>query len=297
MMKTVTIVIPGNKNANNQTNPTLCTSNSNSSVSSSSSSSSSFRLALFDGTEPSALIQAVASRISSSVTTATGNNNGNNGNADYGSSFYFTLEAPKYRNCNNKKEEEEEEKNEEEAATTNNVVNEQKVGVDDDDDDNDDDSSSLPNMHCRLGDFSSGWDQYTNEHLYTKGPTPGEQTNEYAPPESFVGPNWVPFYKDKPQSYDSWSIGVLALELLLGTPNVFSVDQRTNALLTYKMKRANASENEISNALYLAALSNFCIYIPSNDTSNKPQSWPLRHGDPLHKVSCVYCIIDISSIY
>ncbi|OEU14927.1 hypothetical protein FRACYDRAFT_188334, partial [Fragilariopsis cylindrus CCMP1102] len=141
-------------------------------------------------------------------------------------------------------------------------------------------------MHCRLGDFSSGWDQYTNEHLYTKGPTPGEQTNEYAPPESFVGPNWVPFYKDKPQSYDSWSIGVLALELLLGTPNVFSVDQRTNALLTYKMKRANASENEISNALYLAALSNFCIYIPSNDTSNKPQSWPLRHGDPLHKVSC-----------
>ena len=168
---------------------------------------------------------------------------------------------------------------------------------DDDDDNNDDDSSSLPNMHCRLGDFSSGWDQYTNEHLYTKGPTPGEQTNEYAPPESFVGPNWVPFYKDKPQSYDSWSIGVLALELLLGTPNVFSVDQRTNALLTYKMKRANASENEISNALYLAALSNFCIYIPSNDTSNKPQSWPLRHGDPLHKVSCVYCIIDISSIY
>jgi hypothetical protein len=51
------------------------------------------------------------------------------------------------------------------------------------------------------------------------------------------------------------------------------------------MKRSNASENEISNALYLAALSNFCIYIPSNDTSNKPQSWPLRHGDPLHKVS------------
>ncbi|MGK3745637.1 MAG: serine/threonine protein kinase, partial [Bacillariaceae sp.] len=148
-----------------------------------------------------------------------------------------------------------------------------------------DSDSPLPKMHCRLGDFSSGWDLYTNEHLYTKGPTSGEQTNEYAPPESFVGPYWVPFHTDKPQSYDSWSVGVLALELLLGTPNVFSVDQRTNAILTYKMKRSNASENEISNALYLAALSNFCIYIPSNDTSNKPQSWPLRHGDPLHKVS------------
>jgi hypothetical protein len=79
--------------------------------------------------------------------------------------------------------------------------------VEESDDDDDDDSSSLPKMHCRLGDFSSGWDRYTNEHLYTKGPTPGEQTDEYAPPESFVGPNWVPFYKDKPQSYDSWSIG------------------------------------------------------------------------------------------
>ena len=142
----------------------------------------------------------------------------------------------------------------------------------------------LSSIVCKLGDFSSGWDRYTSEHLYTKGPTPGEQTDEYAPPESYVGPYWKPFDEEKPQSYDSWSIGVLALELLLGTPHVFSVDQRTNVLLTAKLKRARASEEEIAYAMYLAALSNFCIFVPSNETSSGAYSWPLRYGDPLHKV-------------
>lgn len=147
-------------------------------------------------------------------------------------------------------------------------------------------SENLPNMHCRLGDFSSGWDRYTSDNLYTKGPTPGEQTDEYAPPESFVGPYWKPFDETKPQSFDSWSIGVLGLELLLGTPNVFSVDQRTSAVLTNHMNRAGATEDEIAYALYLAALSNFCIFVPSTDIS-KEDSWPLGHGDPLHKTAMV----------
>jgi len=149
---------------------------------------------------------------------------------------------------------------------------------------------TLPTIVCKLGDFSSGWDRYTSENLYTKGPTPGEQTDEYAPPESYNGPYWKPFDEERPQTYDSWSIGVLALELLLGTPNVFSVDQRTNALLTNKLKRARASEDEIAYALYLAALSNFCIFVPSNETSG--ESWPLRYGDPLHKVSDCAILID-----
>ena len=146
----------------------------------------------------------------------------------------------------------------------------------------------LSSIVCKLGDFSSGWDRYTSEHLYSKGPTPGEQTDEYAPPESYVGPYWKPFDENKPQTYDSWSIGVLALELLLGTPNVFSVDQRTSALLTMKLKRARASEEEIAHTMYLAALSNFCIFVPSSETANGAHSWPLRYGDPLHKVSEFY---------
>jgi hypothetical protein len=35
-----------------------------------------------------------------------------------------------------------------------------------------------PTIQCRLGDLSSGWDPYTAGHLYTEGPSPGEQTGE-----------------------------------------------------------------------------------------------------------------------
>ena len=148
-------------------------------------------------------------------------------------------------------------------------------------------SLSIPTIHCRLGDFSSGWDRYTSSMLYTKGPTSGEQTDEYAPPESFfAGALDTPFDEEKPQSYDSWSIGVLALELLLGTPNVFSVDQRTNAVLTYKMKRAKATDQEIANALYLAALSSFCIYIPSTTPADGG-----IHPPTLHKVSHIILVV------
>jgi hypothetical protein len=41
------------------------------------------------------------------------------------------------------------------------------------------DLRKAPDIKCRLGDFSSGWDPYTARHLYTKGPSPGEQTGEY----------------------------------------------------------------------------------------------------------------------
>lgn len=143
-------------------------------------------------------------------------------------------------------------------------------------------------IHCSLGDFSSVYDSYTDSNLYTHGPTTSEVTIEYAPPETVLGSQWKSFSKQKPQSYDSWSIGVLALELLLGTPNVFSVDQRTTALLTNKMQNKGASEKETRRALYLAALSQFCIYMPASAGSQKSSlSWPLRQGDPLYKIAMV----------
>ncbi len=139
--------------------------------------------------------------------------------------------------------------------------------------------SNVSYMKCVLGDFSSAFNEYTAEHLYHNGPSPFEQTDEYAPPESLLfGSQWKPFYERKPESYDSWSIGVVALELLLGSPNVFSVDKRTAAVLTNKLKRSGANDKDIRRALYLAALSQFCIYNPSNETD---KDWPLREGDPL----------------
>jgi serine/threonine protein phosphatase PrpC len=76
----------------------------------------------------------------------------------------------------------------------------------------------------------------------------------------------------------------VALELLLGTPNVFSVDQRTRAVLTLRMQKEGASPEDIQRAMYLAALSQFCIYNPSLE---KRQDWPLRDGDPLHRTAMV----------
>jgi len=141
-------------------------------------------------------------------------------------------------------------------------------------------------VDCRVGDFSSAVDKFTSSNMYTstKGPSAAEQTNEYSPPEALFGPSST-FDPIRPQSYDSWSIGVVALELLLGTPNVFSVDQRTKAVLTNKMQKQGASEEEIQRALYLAALSNFCIFIPSD--GDKEMRWPLQPGGPLHDASMV----------
>jgi hypothetical protein len=72
--------------------------------------------------------------------------------------------------------------------------------------------------------------------------------------------------------------------LLLGTPNIFSVDQRTTALLTNRMTKEGASPLDIQRALYLAALSQFCIYVP---TEFDGMNWPLRRGDPLYDVNVV----------
>lgn len=84
-----------------------------------------------------------------------------------------------------------------------------------------------PRIRCVLGDFSSAWDEYTDRNLYSRGPSRLEHTSEYAPPEAIFGQAYNDTGVGLSPSFDSWSIGIVALELLLGTPNVFSVDQRT----------------------------------------------------------------------
>lgn len=147
--------------------------------------------------------------------------------------------------------------------------------------------ADVAKIECVIGDFSSAWDRFSDQNLYAKGPSMDEQTQEYSPPEALIGNSWIPFNSDKPESYDSWSIGVLALELLLGTPNVFSVDQRTTVLLTNRMAKHGASQEDIQRALYLAALSQFCIFAPEASSEGDSSKWPMRDGDPLHRASMV----------
>ena len=114
--------------------------------------------------------------------------------------------------------------------------------------------ADLPLVECVLGDFSSAWNRFTESHLYTRGPSRAEQSDEYSPPEFLIDSS-NEAYKNSSSAlgpaFDSWSIGIVALELLLGTPNVFSVDQRTKVILTHKMESEGATEEEIQRALYL----------------------------------------------
>lgn len=90
----------------------------------------------------------------------------------------------------------------------------------------------------------------------------------------------------------------IALEILLGTPHVFTSDQRTTTILENSMRRRGASPDDIKRALYLAALSQFCIYVPtiesSSSTSSRSnsagihhKSWPYGRGHPLHLTAVV----------
>lgn len=84
-----------------------------------------------------------------------------------------------------------------------------------------------PQVQCVLGDFSSAYNLFTSRNLYSRRPSRLEQTDEYSPPEAIFGHLYNNSALELTPSFDSWSIGIVALELLLGTPNVFSVDQRT----------------------------------------------------------------------
>ena len=78
------------------------------------------------------------------------------------------------------------------------------------------------------------------------GPTIDEETLQYAPPEVLLGPSrdsapgqglgpglaqgqglapGLPYDANFPLSYDIWSVGVVFLEIILGTSDVFTVDQ------------------------------------------------------------------------
>ncbi|CAD7695660.1 unnamed protein product [Ostreobium quekettii] len=123
-----------------------------------------------------------------------------------------------------------------------------------------------PKYHLRLIDFGSAVDAYTLEHLYgPEGPSDSEQTAEYVPPEGRFGR--LQFRKEtlhRAQSYDMWSVGVTWLELILGTPHVFHLSARTQALLEQTIDMKARSEAEKQHAYLLRGLMELCIYPPWN---------------------------------
>lgn len=141
-----------------------------------------------------------------------------------------------------------------------------------------------------IADFSSALNSETiskTSRFYPpSGPSTLEETLLYAPPEVLLTltdgfhhniPDSTdrhqgsPFKKERPESYDIWSIGVFFLEIILGTAAVFTVDQRTSAMISQNIRKSHRQREESadsttmseSQALLLAALADYCIYKPT----------------------------------
>ena len=64
------------------------------------------------------------------------------------------------------------------------------------------------------------------QNLYgNDGPSAGELTLDYSPPEALFGRYWEGSSTLKPNAWahDIWATGIVWLELLLGTPHVFAL--------------------------------------------------------------------------
>lgn len=77
-------------------------------------------------------------------------------------------------------------------------------------------------------------------------------------PTAFVILNWLLFLLCR---YDMWSVGVVILELILGSPNVFQISTRTRVLLEPHIEGWNEELKELAyklvffHVLYIIVLS------------------------------------------
>ncbi|XP_068492749.1 probable inactive protein kinase At3g63330 isoform X5 [Phaseolus vulgaris] len=119
----------------------------------------------------------------------------------------------------------------------------------------------------RIIDFGSGIDEYTLNNLYgSAGPSRAEQTYEYTPPEALLNATWYQGPTSSTLKYDMWSVGVVMLELVLGTPDVFQINALTRALLDQHLEGWNEGVKEL--AYKLRSFMELCILIPGISRSS-----------------------------
>ncbi|XP_062197155.1 uncharacterized protein LOC133900076 isoform X2 [Phragmites australis] len=115
-------------------------------------------------------------------------------------------------------------------------------------------------LNMRLIDFGSAIDDYTLKHLYGSGPTRSEQTFEYTPPEALLNSNWFQGSEGARMKYDIWSVGVVMLELILGSPHVFQISDRTRVLMDQRLEGWSEQTKEL--AYKLRSYMELCILVP-----------------------------------
>ncbi|KAJ4968954.1 hypothetical protein NE237_015655 [Protea cynaroides] len=116
-------------------------------------------------------------------------------------------------------------------------------------------------IKMRIIDFGSAIDEFTMKRLYgSNGPSSSEQTYEYTPPEALLNASWFQGPPSITLKYDMWSVGVVILELILGSPHVFQINARTCALLDQHLEGWNEGMKEL--AYKLRSFMEMCILIP-----------------------------------
>ncbi|GAB2282328.1 hypothetical protein Dimus_016874 [Dionaea muscipula] len=155
------------------------------------------------------------------------------------------------------------------------------------------DSKYITNM--RVIDFGSGIDDFSMKHLYgPHGPSRAEQTYEYTPPEALLNSSWYRGPTSRILKYDMWSVGVIMLELVLGSPDVFQISTLSRALLD---KHVGGWSEDLKDLAYrLRSFMDMCILVSGHTTRANyqdrvsPASWKcseeffsnlIRARDPL----------------
>uniref|UniRef100_A0A0E0F736 protein-serine/threonine phosphatase n=1 Tax=Oryza meridionalis TaxID=40149 RepID=A0A0E0F736_9ORYZ len=148
-------------------------------------------------------------------------------------------------------------------------------------------------LNMRLIDFGSAFDDFTLKHLYDSGPTRSEQTFEYTPPEALLNSSWFQGSKSARLKYDMWSVGVVMLELIVGSPHVFQISDRTRALMDHRLEGWSEQTKEL--AYKLRSYMELCILVPgissqhqgSGDSEHgqfRPASWKCSEESFAHQV-------------
>ncbi|KAH9602746.1 hypothetical protein KSS87_023034 [Heliosperma pusillum] len=153
----------------------------------------------------------------------------------------------------------------------------------------------------RIIDFGSAVDDFTMRRFYGfKGPSRAEQTYEYTPPEALLNVSWFQGPSSRNLKYDMWSVGVVFLEIVLGSPDVFQISSLSHVLLDKLLEGWNEDLKEL--AYRLRSFMEMCILVPglspkhnsnggtSDQVKDSPASWKcseeffsnlIKNRDPL----------------
>jgi serine/threonine protein kinase len=126
-------------------------------------------------------------------------------------------------------------------------------------------------LHIRVIDFGSSLDDYTlSNSLFSKsGISSAQTTVEYSPPEQLFGSRyWEKMATEShihpyARASDIWAAGVIALELVLGTPNVFELTDVERKTFEKKMKAAGRDGRDLAShrlLLLLRGMLELCVH-------------------------------------